>query len=227
MGTVKKRIRTKQAIISFGGAQATHVYQVGKDTNYPFVMTDILSQYVDWSDFNRVILATSERVIEQLKIRFPKIPFRFTTLAHDTFLKEMSRSQVILITPGLITTQCAFYSETPVIFLPGSNDSQYLQINDLRKLGLAPASVGLNDFLPKLDLLHLPGSESTRLVMEQLRLLERSTETQVQIGSRLNELVRTRDVWSKDSVVKGKAYIDSLGGNGARQAAEKIETLLQ
>jgi len=226
MGTVKKRSRTNQATISFGGAQATHVYQVGKDTNYPFVMTDILSKYIDWSGFKRVILATSECVIKQLKARFSNIQFEFATLAHDTFLTEMSQSQVILITPGLITTQCAFYSETPVIFLPGSNDSQYLQINDLRVLGLAPASVGLNDFLPKLNLLHLPGSESTRLVMEQLRVLEKSQETQAKIGFRLNELVQTRDEWSKESVLKGKTYIDSLGGNGARETAEKIKKLI-
>lgn len=226
MGTVQKRIRTNQAIISYGGAQATHVYQVGKDTNYPFVMTDILSKYVDWSDFKRVILATSEQVIEQLKTRFSNTPFEFATLAHDTFLTEMSRSQVMLITPGLITTQCAFYSETPVIFLPGSNDSQYLQINDLRSLDLAPASIGLNDFLPKLDLLHLPGSESTKLVMDQLRLLERLPETQMQIGTRINELVKTRDIWSNESVPKGKEYIDSLGGNGASLAVEKIKKLL-
>ncbi|MDP3013945.1 MAG: hypothetical protein Q8M92_06870, partial [Candidatus Subteraquimicrobiales bacterium] len=39
MSKFNKLPRKKQAIISFGGAQATHVYQVGKDTNFPFVMT--------------------------------------------------------------------------------------------------------------------------------------------------------------------------------------------
>lgn len=226
MGTVKKLVRKNQAIISFGGAQATHVYQVGKDTNYPFIMTDILSKQVDWSDFKRVILATSERVIEQLKTRFSNTPFDFITLAHDRFLTEMSQSEVVLITPGLITTQCAFYSETPVISLPPSNDSQYIQLEKLRNLGLAPASVGLSDFFPKLDLLHLPGNESTRLVMEQLRVLEKSPEAQVQIGSCINKLVQTRNSWSKDSVAKGKTYIDFLGGNGASLAVEKIIKLL-
>lgn len=226
VGSVKKITRKKQAMISFGGAQATHVYQVGKDTNYPFVMTEILSGQVNWSEFDKVFLTSSEHVIELLKARFPNIPFEFTTLAHDRFIAEMSQSQVILITPGLITAQCAFYSDTPVIFLPPSNDSQYLQLDELRKLGLAQASVHLNDFLPKLNLLHLPGVESTRLVMEQLRMLENSPDTRTKIGSRLNELVQSRDVWSKKSVTKASAYIDSLGGNGAQLAVEEIKKLI-
>lgn len=219
--------RKKQAMISFGGAQATHVYQVGKDTNFPFVMTDILSKYVDWSDFERVILVTSEKVIEQLRNKFPNNPFEFTTLAHDKFAKEMSQSELILITPGLITTQGAFYSETPVIFLPPSNDSQYIQLDGFRDLGLAESSVTLNDFLPKLNLLHLPGEESTRLVMGQLRLLEKSEDIQGKIGLKLNDLVQNRDKWSKETVKKGKDYIDSLGGNGTNLVVEKIMELLK
>lgn len=226
MPKVKKLSRKKQAMISFGGAQATHVYQVGKDTNYPLFMTETLINCVDWSDFDKVFLATSETVIDQLKKLFPDAPFEFATMAHDEFANEISQSQVILITPGLITTQCAFNSETPVIFLPPSNDSQYIQLDDLRDLGLAKASVSLSDFLPKLNLLHLPGEESTRQVMEQLRTLEKSPEVREQIGAKLDELVQTRDSWSTETVSKGKKYIDSLGGNGVDLVVEKILELL-
>lgn len=227
MAKREKLPRKKQAMISFGGAQATHVYQVGKDTNYPFVMTEILQASVDWSDFDRIILATSETVIDQLKKRFPKAPFEFTTLAHDKFFREMQQSEVMLITPGLITTQGCFYTKTPTIFLPASNDSQYLQLEGFRELNLAKASVSLNDYLPKLDILHLPGEESTRLVMEQLRILEKSPDIQEKIGKKLNKLVQTRDNWSKVSVTDGKKYIDSLGGNGTGEVVEKILELLK
>lgn len=226
IGTVKKLARINQALISFGGAQATHAYQVGKDTNYPFLMTDILEKQIDWSNFKRVLLATSEDVVTQLKTRFPTSIFDFTTLAHDKFLTEMSQSRILLIAPGLITARCAFYYETPTIFLPASNDSQYLQLEEFRNLGLAPASVGLSDFLPKLDILYLPGKESTKLVLDQLRLLEKSPDIQVKIGSRIKKLIQTRNAWSKESVAKGKAYIDSLGGNGANLAAKKIIKLI-
>ena len=226
MGNVKKLSRKNQALISFGGAQATYSYQAGKDTNYPFMMAGIMLKNIDWSSFERVILATSESVVVELKKRFPNTPFDFMTLAHDKFLVEMSQSQILLTTPGLITAQGAFYSETPTIFMPASNDSQYLQLEELRSLGLAPASVGLNEFLPKLHLLHIPGKESTKLMLLQLRELEQLPEIQAKIGSRLNVLVQKRKEWSQDSVKKGKNFIDSLGGNGAQEAADKITELL-
>lgn len=226
MGRVEKHVRKNQALISFGGAQATYAYQVGRDTNYPFLMTDILSKQVNWTNFERVILATSEKVVKLLKTRFPSSLFDFTTLAHDKFLTEMSQSQILLTTPGLITAQGAFYSETPTIFIPPSNDSQYLQLEELRSLGLASASVGLVDYLPKLDLLHIPGKESTRLVLNQLRLLEKSPDIQTKIGIRINELIQTYNVWLNESVAKNKVYIDSLGGNGASLVTEKIMKLI-
>jgi len=227
MAVSKKLSRKKQAFISFGGAQATHVYQVGKDTNFPFVMTDILSKYVDWSDFDRVILATNEKTVEQLKERFPDTPFEFTTLAHDKFVTEMSQSEVILITPGLITAREAFYTETPVVFLPPSNDSQYIQLDGFRDLDLAKSAVSLDDFFPRLDLLHLIGEESMRLVLEQLRLLGKSEDIQRKIGLKLNDLVQSRNKWSKETVKKGKDYIDSLGGNGTEVAIAKIMEILK
>jgi hypothetical protein len=138
----------------------------------------------------------------------------------------MSQSQISLTTPGLITAQAAFYSQTPTIFIPASNDSQYLQLEQLRDLGLAPASVGLEDFMPRLNLLHIPVQESTRLMLLQLRELEKSPDIQLKIGKRINELVKNRDLWSKGSVDSGKRFIDTLGGNGVQSAADHIIRLL-
>ncbi len=226
IGNFKKLPPKKQALISLGGGQASYYYQVGKDSNYPFVMVDVLLKHVSWSGFEKVLLATSESIVTELKNRFPAAIFDFTTLAHDKFLEEMSQSQILLTTPGLITAQAAFYSETPTIFIPPSNDSQYLQLEQLRGLGLAPASVGLADFMPKLNLLHIPVKESTRLMLLQLRRLEQSPDIQLKIGVRINELVKNRDQWSKDSVDSGKKFIDTLGGNGAQSAADQIIRLL-
>lgn len=226
IGTFKKLARKNQALISLGGGQATHYYKVGEDTNYPFIMADILLKHVDWSSFGKILFATSETIVTELKKRFPAVIFEFTTLAHNKFLEEMSQSQILLTTPGLITAQDAFYSETPIIFIPPSNDSQYLQLEQLRNLGLAPASVGLVDFLQKLNLFHIPVAKSTRLMLLQLRELEQSPEIQLKIGIRINELVKNREPWLKDSVKKGKKFIDSLGGNGTQSAADQIIQLL-
>lgn len=227
IGKIKKKERKSQVLISFGGGEASYWYKVGTDTNYPFIITSILSSYVNWSHFKRVLLATNEGIVAELEKKFPKISFKFVTLPHDKFLEEMSQSEVILIIPGLITTEAAFYSETPTIFLPASNNSQYLQLEEFRQLGLAPASVHLADFMQKLNLKGMPIRKSTRVMLKQLREFELSPEVQIKIGAAINELVKSRKKWSAEFVKKGKEFIVYLGGNGVEACANKIVQLLK
>lgn len=153
--------RRNQVLISYGGGEAPYWYKAGRDTNYPFVMTNVLLKSVDWSRFDRVIIATSERMIQELVEKFPQTPFEFRCLSHDEFLEELSHSEVILITPGLVTAELSFESGTPTIFLPPSNNSQYLQLDQFIKKGLAPAHVHLSDFMPRLELGGIPLRDST------------------------------------------------------------------
>ena len=227
IGNINQAVERKnQAMISFGGGEASHYYKVGKDTNYPFVITDILSKTVDWSRFDRILLATSEKIILELKKRFPNTSCDFGSLADDKFLEEVSRSKILLTTPGLITAQGSYYLETPTLFIPASNDSQYLQLEQLRRLKLADATVGLDSFMPKLDLMHIPVEKSTKLMLDQLRDFENSPEIQTKVGIKINGLVKNCNVWSKESVRKGKDFINSLGGNGVQAAADEIEKIL-
>lgn len=226
MGKIEKGKIKNQVIISFGGGQATHFYQAGRETNYPFLMTSILLENVDWSSFNRVIFTTSESIVLELKKRFPDATFEFTTLAHNEFLKEVAESKLLLTTPGLITAEAAFFSGTPTLFIPASNDSQYLQLEELRIRGLAEASVGQMDYMPHLELKHIPGIESTRLMLEQLRELEKLPNIQKEIGIKINELIKNQDAWSQKSIENGKNYINAFGGNGAESAANEISKLI-
>lgn len=226
IGKIKNKKRRNQALISFGGGEATYWYKSGIDTNYPFIMTKILSSYVDWSDFESILFATNEHIVTELEKRFPEVPFKFITLAHDEFLEEISQSEVILIMPGLVTVEAAFYLATPTIFLPASNNSQYLQLEQFRKLGLATASVHLADFMPKLNLKVMPIRRSTQEMLRQLREFEFLPDVQVKVGTKLNELVKNRRKWSAESIKKGKKFIASLGGNGVQAVTDKIAELL-
>jgi hypothetical protein len=227
IGKIKRKKRKNQVLVSFGGGEALCWYKVGVDTNYPFIMTSILSSYANWTHFEQVLLVTSERIIGELEKGFPKIPFKFVTLPHDKFLEEMSQSEVILITPGLITAEAAFYSSTPTIFLPPSNNSQYLQLEEFRRLGLATASVHLADFMPGLNLKGMPIRKSTQKMLQQLREFELSPEVQVKVGTKINELVKDRKKWSTEFIKKGKEFIASLGGNGVEASASRIVQLLK
>lgn len=226
LGKVEKAGRVRQALIAYGGGEATHWYKVGRDTNYPFLMTGILQERVDWSQFDRVVIATGEHVIEALKNKFPNTRFEFTCLPQRKYLHELLRSEILITTAGLVTSESAFQYETPTLFLPSSNDSHYLLLEELRNKGLAPASVELSDYFPALHLRGKGEKESIAEVMEQLRELEQSPHIQAQIGKKINELIRDRKKWSSNSVIKGKRFIDSLGSNGAIAVANKIEQLL-
>lgn len=226
IGRMNEGSRKNQVLISYGGGEAPYWFKVGRDTNYPFVMTKILLKSVDWSKFDRIIVATNERIAKELLEKFPNSPFEFTTLAHDVFLKELSSSKVILITPGLVTSELSFESGTPTIFLPASNNSQHLQLDQFIKMGLAPAHAHLPDFMPPLKLSGVTQKESTQMVLKQLKKFEQSAETMDLVGKRIDKLIENQDKWSNEFVSNGRKFIDSLGGNGAFAAAEKIKQLL-
>lgn len=218
--------RRNQVLVSYGGGEAPYWYKAGRDTNYPFVMTNILLKSVNWSKFDKVIVATSERIARELSEKFSGSPFEFKTLAHDKFLDELSHSEVILITPGLVTAELSFESGTPTIFLPPSNNSQYLQLDQFIEHGLAPAHAHLSDFMPHLELAGVPLKDSTQMVLKQLKEFEQSTEVMNRVGERINKLIESHEKWSGEFVSKGKKFIDSLGGNGAYATADKIKQIL-
>lgn len=226
LSKIEKANRTNNALITFGGGEASHWYKVGRDTNYPFLMTNILNSYVDWNGFDRVIVATGEHIVKQLKKKYKDSRFEFECLPQDGFLQELVRCEILLTTAGLVTTESAFQYETPTIFLPSSNNSHYILLDELRGLGLAPASVELSDYMPMLNLRGKEEKESIAEVLEQLRQLENSQSTQKKAGRKINSFVQKRKSWSSRFVRAGKEFIDSLGGNGAVSVANEIDKMI-
>jgi len=225
---MKKFNRKKQAIISYGGGEAFHWYKVGKDTNYPSLMTNILNTYVDWSDFDRVIVATGTHILSELSKEYKDSPFEFTNCgSHEGFLKEMAQSEILLSTAGLVTTQEAFTSQTPLVYLPPSNNSHYILQDELEERIPDLPSVHLSNYLEWIDLRDKPEEETIPAVMEQLRKVEKSTEIQKSIGHDLNRLVKNRKEWSQKSVRHNAEFLDTLGENGAPAVVDKIEHLLK
>lgn len=226
IGQNKSSVKKSQALISFGGGEASYWYKVGKDTNYPFIMTSILENYVDWKSFNKILLASSEHIIHMLKEKFPNSLFEFTSLSQSDFIKELAQSKILLTTAGLVTTESAFQQEIPVLFLPSSNNSHYLLLEELRKLKLALASVQLSDFMTQIKIQGVLPKESMQAVMDQLRQFEYSENIQKQVGESINNFIIDMDNWKKQQVKSGKNYIDSLGKNGAVKVLEIIEDIL-
>ncbi len=227
IGQAKISRKEKKALVSFGGGEASYWYKVGKDTNYPFVMTSILDSYVDWGYFETIIVASNENIVKQLKEKFPNTVFTFTILSQHDFLEELSQSEVLLTTAGLVTTESAFQQQTPTIFLPSSNNSHYLLLEEFKKLQLAPASIQLSDFMEKLNIDGTPPHKSMKAVMQQLKEFENSEDVQKKVGKKIDLLLKTRHEWANKQISDGKRYLDSLGGNGAETTVTIIENVLK
>lgn len=222
----QKKERVNKALISFGGGEASYWYKVGKDTNFPFVMTEILSTYVDWSNFEKVTISTNEKIVAELKNKYPHTSFEFRHFSQRDFIEELSSVKLLLTTAGLVTTESAFQQQTPTIFLPSSNNSHHLLLTELRKLSIAPASVQLDDYMESIEIKDLDPHKSMKLVMNQLKKFEDSDDLRAKVGEKLNNLVKTYDTWSPQYIKKSSEYLDSLGGNGTKKVITIVENLL-
>lgn len=221
------RERVDQVIISYGGGEASHWYKVGRDTNYPVVMTKILLNYVDWKPFKRVIVSTGKHILKELAREFKSSSFEFTNcLSHAGFLEEMTRSKLILTTAGLVTSQEAFQSKTPLIYLPPSNNSHYILLDEIREKVPGIPSVHLSDFMEKVELRGMPEEKSIPAVLSQLKTVESSAVLQKKIGDKINLLVSSRKNWAGSSIEDNLKFLNSLGKNGANDVVNKIESVL-
>ncbi|MBU1164782.1 hypothetical protein KKA15_04445 [Patescibacteria group bacterium] len=226
VGKTKKSERDKKALVSFGGAEALYWYQVKRKTGYPYVMTEIFTKMIDWGEFDFITIATNQKIVNYLKKEYQDPRFNFECIPYQDFLSELATTEILITTPGLVAAEAAFYYQTPTIFLPASNNSQYIQLDKYRDLGLGIASIHLSDYMPRLELNGIPPHDSIRQVMEQLSTFEKSKKLREKVGFKINELIQNRAEWSEKSVRNGEEFIKSKGGNGIDKAVELIEKLI-
>jgi hypothetical protein len=214
-----------QLLVGFGGMEAAGWYAVGKESNYPFSILRMLSTYADLSDFDRVVLAGNARIIPQLAEAFAATGWEFACLGRDEYLTELGRSAALLTVPGLETPLEAWAYGVPAIFLPPSNSSQYVQLDDFVEEGVAEARVHFRHFLPGLDLRGRPLRDIMAEFLYQLAEYEQHEEWLVQTGDMVTSMLRDRSAWPA-LVEVGTAYMQRLGGNGLAAAIGEIEAFL-
>lgn len=211
-----KSNKNNQLLITFGGMEAEGWYKVGVDTHYPFVLTDLIFHYVNLKGFKRVVITGNEQIIHKLTQKYNNIAphVLFIPMSHERFLFELGRSSCLLCTPGLETTLEGFFYQIPVVFLPPSNSSQYMQLDEFRKSRIAPLSIHFSDFYEHLDLVDSNSHLRMSKFLEQLWRFEQDVKVQQSVASRLSAFLNDRRSWSKQIIIQ-KKFMDSLGGNGA------------
>jgi len=215
-----------QALVNYGGMEAAGWYQVGKDSNYPYVITELLVKKVDFSSFDKVIFTGNERIISELDKKYGNSKFIFKTLPHRFFTQELANSKLVLTTPGLETPLESFTYQVPTIFLPPSNSSQYVQIDDFNKNGAAYMALHFKDYYLELNFKDKNLKEMMVIFLEELKRFENDRKALENVSSRINDFISNKQLQVKQ--VEGqKKYLERVGKNGLNSALEIINSFLK
>ncbi|WP_406260296.1 hypothetical protein OIA45_19410 [Streptomyces chartreusis] len=217
---------TTDLLVNFGGGEAAGWYELGKDSNHPLVVVEALHSHIDMKRFSSVTIAGGERFVSECRRRWPDSPYSFECLGHQEFLERLSSSCAFLTVPGLEAPLEAWSAGIPTLFLPPSNSSQYVQLDEYRRLGIAAASIHLRDHLPGMDLMRLPLRDRTARFLEQLSRFEGDPDLRQSWGKQLQALLNDTTIWPQ-LVRDGQAFIDMLGRTGLHDCVAAIEALLR
>jgi SAM-dependent methyltransferase len=214
--------RKKQVLVALGGLGGGELFSVGTDSHYPHVVLELLAREGNFDGFDTVLVtgnvATLGDLAPRLRCLNPK--FRLELLAHRDFLKAIAESAVIMLAPGLETTLEAFAYAVPAIFLPPSNDTQYLHLDFLRRKRAATMSVHFPDYYSRLayrgDIKKFFGRYLT-----QLQTFEHDRPTQQDMIARINAWLHDTNS-QQQQVRRQEVLMDDLGRHGLEESLHLI-----
>ncbi len=226
LSVLNKKCYNNQALIAFSGMESQRAsFWVGKDTHYPYYLTDLLVNKVDFSKYNKVLITGNERIITELGKQYRSKTFEFKTLPHYEFAQELANSSVVLTVPGLQTTLEAFSYHVPTLFLPPSNSSQYVQLDRFVESGCGQAAIHLKDYYPPLNLMKYDTIERMSIFLEQLNIYEVDKLAQSDTALRLSSYLNNSDMLAKQ-VYAQNVCINRLGRSGLDQTIQIIEQFI-
>jgi hypothetical protein len=226
LSPLKKINKANQVVVAYGGMEAEGIFKVGVDSHYPYIVTDLLINRVDFSNYEKILFTGNERVIKELDAKYGNEKFIFKALPHNTFIQELANSQISLMVPGLETPLEAFSYRIPTIFLPPSNSSQYVQLDDFINRGAATMSVHFTDYYPRLNFEGKNLGEMLQIFLEQLHIFEKDGIVQSDVAKKVNNFIHSKELYDTQIVAQEK-FIDMLGGNGTEKCLKIISDFIE
>ncbi len=217
-----------QLLVAFGGMDAVGWYQIGKDSNYPYTISELLLEKVDMSSYEKVIFAGNEKISSDLNKRYGNKKFEFKILPHNAWLKAVAESKDILINPGLEGPFDVISHERPMFFLPPYNSSAYVELEEFRKRGVANKenSIHFMDYFPYRNL----GGRNLRVIMKEflseLKTFENSPEILDDCARRINKYLKSSKTAKEKQIKRQKKFLSLLGGNGLDKTIETINQFI-
>lgn len=218
-----------QLLVSFGGMEAAGWYQIGKDSNYPYTISELLLKKVDMTGYESVIFAGNEKITLDLNKKYGNKKFQFKMLPHDLWLKEIAESRDILINPGLEGALDVISHERPMFFLPPYNSSAYVELDEFRerKIAIRSNSIHFSDYFPYKNL----AGQNLRKIMEEfleeLKRFENSPEILEDCARRINKYLALPQKMKDKQIVRQKQFLAKLENNGLDKTIQLINNLLE
>jgi len=225
LSVLQTKQQKNQALIAFGGMEGEGWYKVGVDTNYPYTLMNLLKKQVDFSSYDEVLVTGNERILSQLAHLFGNRTFKFFSLSHERFAQELADSKIVLMVPGLETPLEAFSYGVPTIFLPPSNSSQYVQLNEFCQYGVAEMTLHFDDYYSPLNMPRNDLKAMMEIFLKQLVVFEQDSVTQCHMAKRIYQYL-TETATQAKQIKMQQDYLRSLGGNGTQEAIEIVSDFI-
>lgn len=220
----KSQSQSNSILVNLGGAEdpISEIDYVCADA-----VSNLLAGLPIWSKFERKTLAVGPKQRHRLK-SLEADGFKVLTMTRSEFLKELSSSDVFLTTPGLTAAFESFSLATPCAFLPPFNYSQFLNLDEFRRVGVAPQSIHWRDC--GLGKSICPRLEETTAVRHIEQLIIAATHNAGIVNSLRSALsdVVSETYHSGRGTLSSKQhqYFEALGGIGTKSATEFIWKVL-
>lgn len=212
--TTRSAIPDRPLLVNVGGASSPDL-RPGENTSYPQRVVDLTDRIAKRQGWATVDVAMGAAAADRATARPGARP---VTFAHEAYLNQLGRTQILLTAPGLNAPLEAFLAGVPVAWLPPQNLTQVFHLKAYIDAGLAPAGLALDTLCPGFAVdARAKESLGTASVLAGLASLDDgawdrvTTLVEEQLGGDRAEKTRAQTAW-----------LDGLGPNGAAEAANVI-----
>ncbi len=210
-----RRTRTDAVLLHFGGVE--NIYVAFAEQVYPIRMMALLAQQAFFKHSRDVHVVSGIRARDAFAGLYPDRRHQFVSLPHMQFMRAVSTASRLLTSPGLTTLLEAFALQTPVIFLPPQNYSQYLIMDRLTRWGYPRVLLNwshiypyfrIDDDVPEENAVRAIADISRRFFDDPDAVVKLSRETALQLDQDTHDILQFQE-----------RFIDGIGVRGAEDVS--------
>lgn len=220
--THKEKIAS-QVIINFGGIENPYV-EIGKNSNYPFIMLDVLLPILK-EHFNYILVTGRKRIMDICNEKYKQnTNVRFEMLDQKAMLEELYRSEALFTSPGIQTFFDA-HDKLPIFCLLPQNNS------NVKNLDILFDCKAIQHCLRWQELYEFGfdscknQEENIELILRKLRIFEKSESDQRKLKERIEKFLNSRYLWP-NLVRQQKEAVAKLGSNGVKTIISTVNHIL-